>query len=166
VRNWPQLAVVIERTNRNDDMKSASLFAACLALGVPSLAIAAADIVVHRDPGCGCCEQWAAQVRQQFDRRLSIVDDQQRSTFQRAHGVPARLSSCHTAIVDGMVFEGHVPIADMSAFSRSVRVCERSRRNRHAVGSPGMEVPGQAAQSFNVIAFGAGRETIFARHGG
>ena len=34
------------------------------------------------------------------------------------------------------------------------------------VGSPGMEVPGQSAQPFNVIAFGAERETIFARHGG
>ncbi|MFA6115528.1 MAG: DUF411 domain-containing protein [Sphingomonas sp.] len=148
-------------------MKSASLFAACLALGVPSLAIAAADIVVHRDPGCGCCEQWAAQVRQQFGRRLSIVDDQQRSTFQSAHGVPARLSSCHTAIVDGMVFEGHVPIADMKrVLAQRPRGVSGLAVTGMPVGSPGMEVPGQAAQPFNVIAFGAGRETIFARHGG
>lgn len=25
-------------------------------------ALAATDIVMHRDPGCGCCEKWAAQV--------------------------------------------------------------------------------------------------------
>lgn len=23
-------------------------------------ALAATDIVMHRDPGCGCCEKWAA----------------------------------------------------------------------------------------------------------
>ena len=148
-------------------MKSASLLAACLALGVPSLAMAAADIIVHRDPGCGCCEKWAAQVRQQFGRRVSIIDDQQRPAFQRAHGVPARLSSCHTATVDGMVFEGHVPIADMKrVLAQRPRGVSGLAVTGMPVGSPGMEVPGQPAQPFNVIAFGTGREIVFARHGG
>ena len=35
-----------------------------LALALASTpALAATDIVMHRDPGCGCCEKWAAQVR-------------------------------------------------------------------------------------------------------
>lgn len=148
-------------------MKSASLLAAFLALGVPSLAMAAADIIVHRDPGCGCCEKWAAQVRQQFGRRVSIIDDHQRSAFQRAHGVPARLSSCHTAIVDGMIFEGHVPIADMKrVLAQRPREVNGLAVTGMPVGSPGMEIAGQRAQPFNVIALGVGRETIFARHGG
>ncbi|KAH2775539.1 hypothetical protein KXW38_001662, partial [Aspergillus fumigatus] len=88
-------------------MKSASLLAACLALGAPSLAIAAADIAMHRDPGGGCCEKWAAQVRQQFGPTATVIDDRQQSTFERTHGVPAHLSSCHTAIADDMIFEGH-----------------------------------------------------------
>lgn len=148
-------------------MKSASLLAACLALGVPSLAMAAADIVVHRDPGCGCCEQWANIVRQQFGGRVTISDDQRRAAFQRAQGVPARLASCHTAVVDGMVFEGHVPVADMKRV-----IAQRPRGVKELavvgmpIGSPGMEVPGQRAQAFNVIAFGSGGETVFARHSG
>lgn len=141
-----------------------------LAAFAASLSIAGAaavPIVVHRDPGCGCCEQWAAQVRQQFGQRVNIVDDRHRSVFQRAQGVPARLSSCHTAIVDGLAFEGHVPIADMKRL-----LAQRPRGVRGLavvgmpVGSPGMEVPGQPTQPFNVVAFGAGRETIFAHHGG
>src|SRR3546814_2841294 len=88
------------------------LAAAALMLSATA-ASAAGPIVVHRDPGCGCCEQWAAQVRTQFDRSVRMVDDQNRSALQRARGVPASLSSCHTALIDGMVFEGHVPMADM-----------------------------------------------------
>ena len=65
---------------------------------------AAGPIVVHRDPGCGCCEQWAAQVRAQFGRQIRMVDDQSRATFQGTRGVPASLSSCHTAVIDGLVF--------------------------------------------------------------
>ncbi|CAH0350450.1 hypothetical protein SPH9361_01139 [Sphingobium sp. CECT 9361] len=46
-------------------------------------ALAAGDILMHRDPGCGCCEQWAARVRQAFGRNLRIVDDANRTAFQR-----------------------------------------------------------------------------------
>ena len=76
-------------------------------------ALAAGDILMHRDPGCGCCEQWAARVRQTFGRNVRIVDDANRTAFQQQVGLPANLVSCHTAIVDGIAFEGHVPIADM-----------------------------------------------------
>ncbi len=76
-------------------------------------ALAAGDILMHRDPGCGCCEQWAARVRQAFGRNVRIVDDANRAAFQRQVGLPANLASCHTAIVDGIAFEGHVPIVDM-----------------------------------------------------
>lgn len=140
---------------------------ALLAVSLPAVGIAAAPIVVHRDPGCGCCEQWAEQVRQQFARRVTIIDDQLRSAFQRAQRVPPRLSSCHTAVIDGMIFEGHVPIADMKRI-----LAQRPKGVRGLavvgmpVGSPGMEVPGQKAQAFNVIAFGASGQTLFARHNG
>ena len=42
-------------------------------------AMAANDIVMHRDPGCGCCEKWAVQVRQKFGRAVKIVDDANRA---------------------------------------------------------------------------------------
>src|SRR3546814_4341992 len=42
-----------------------------------------------------------------------MIDDNARGGFARAKGVPADLASCHTAVIDGLVFEGHVPIADM-----------------------------------------------------
>ena len=128
-------------------------------------ALAAGDILMHRDPGCGCCEQWAARVRQTFGRNVRIVDDANRTAFQRQVGLPANLVSCHTAIVDGIAFEGHVPIADM----RRVLASRPKGVRGLAVagmplGSPGMELPGVRAQRYNVIAFGAARTSVYAQH--
>lgn len=146
-------------------MRFASLVATLLALGTPSLAAAAADIMVHRDPGCGCCEKWAAQVRAQLGRPVRIVDDIARSALDDRFGVPASLRSCHTAIIDGMVFEGHVPIADMkrilAAHPRGVRGLAVAGM---PAGSPGMEVPGVSPHRFEVIAFGSGAPVVYARH--
>jgi hypothetical protein len=146
---------------------SVRALAAVLLIAVPSIASAAADIAMHRDPGCGCCEKWAAQVRQQFGRKVRILDDANRMALQRRVGVPAALASCHTAIIDGMAFEGHVPVADMKR-----ALAERPRGVRGLavagmpLGSPGMEVPGARSQPYHVVAFGPGGQRLFARHGG
>ena len=121
-------------------------------------ALAAGDILMHRDPGCGCCEQWAARVRQTFGRNVRIVDDANRTAFQQQVGLPANLVSCHTAIVDGIAFEGHVPIADMRRVLASRPKGVRGLAVAGMpVGSPGMEVPGVRAQRYTVIAFEASR---------
>ncbi len=83
--------------------------------------------------------------------------------IKRRHGVPAGLESCHTALVEGYVVEGHVP-ADL--IDRLLR--ERPRLAGIAVpgmpaGSPGMEAPGQAPERYQVVAFEAsGRTWVFA----
>lgn len=128
-------------------------------------ALAAGDILMHRDPGCGCCEQWAARVRQTFGRNVRIVDDANRTAFQQQVGLPANLVSCHTAIVDGIAFEGHVPIADMRRVLASRPKGVRGLAVAGMpIGSPGMELPGVRAQRYNVIAFGAARTSVYAQH--
>jgi hypothetical protein len=128
-------------------------------------AVAATDILMHRDPGCGCCEKWAAQVRAAFGRAVKVIDDANRPTFQRKVGLPATLASCHTAIIDGIAFEGHVPVADMK---RVLKTRPKGVRGLAVagmpMGSPGMEMPGMKADHYNVIAFGMGQPTVFARH--
>jgi hypothetical protein len=77
--------------------------------------------------------------------------------------VPRALQSCHTAVVERYVIEGHVP-AD---------VIDRLLRERPSVvglavpgmpiGSPGMEAPGQASERYQVLAFDQkGRTTVYA----
>lgn len=135
------------------------------AMMMPAGALAANSIAMHRDPGCGCCEKWAVQVRQQFGRNVQIIDDARRNVLQQKMGVPADLSSCHTALIDGMAFEGHVPIADMKRV-----LAQHPKRVRGLavagmpMGSPGMEVPGMKAQPYDVIAFGPTGRRVFAHH--
>ncbi len=83
--------------------------------------------------------------------------------IKRKLGVPPALQSCHTAVVEGFVIEGHVP-AD---------VIDRLLRERPSmvglavpgmpIGSPGMEAPGQAPERYQVLAFDQkGRTTVYA----
>ena len=125
-------------------------FAILLAL-MSSSALAANDIVMHRDPGCGCCEKWAAQVRSAFGRKVQVIDDRQRSSLQRKIGLPADLVSCHTALIDGMAFEGHVPIADMKrVLATKPKGVKGLAVAGMPLGSPGMESR-YPAQAFDVI---------------
>lgn len=138
---------------------------AAFALGVPAAAVAADAILVHRDPGCGCCGEWARIVKAQFGRAVRIVDNANRPALMTARGVPADLASCHTAIIDGMTFEGHVPIADMKrALAQRPKGVSGLAVAGMPLGSPGMEVPGRPAQSYAVVAFGPSGRRIFARH--
>lgn len=66
-------------------------------------------------------------------------------------GVPTRLSSCHTAIVDGYVVEGHVPADDIKRM-----LSERPNIKGIAVpgmpiGSPGME--GASGREYSSYSF-------------
>ena len=84
--------------------------------------------------------------------------------IKQRFGVPAALQSCHTAVVDPYVIEGHVP-ADL---------IQRLLRERPAVvglavpgmpvGAPGMEAPGRPAECYDVLTFDrSGRTAVFAR---
>ena len=83
--------------------------------------------------------------------------------IKRRHGVPLKLSSCHTAIVNGYVIEGHVP-ADLidRLLTERPRVTGLTVPGMPA-GSPGMEVPGQPPQRYEVLTFDKGGATrVFA----
>jgi hypothetical protein len=79
-----------------------------------------------------------------------------------AKGVPDTLMSCHTAVVDGYVVEGHVPASDIRRL-----LAERPKaKGLSAPGmpqsSPGMDMPGQP---YDVIVFGTPEgNKVYSRH--
>ena len=141
------------------------LSAALLFLTMPGVALAASDVVVRRDPGCGCCETWARAVQAKLGRKVIMEDDAARPALRRRVGVPVQFSSCHTALIDGYAFEGHVPISDMKRLlaTRPAGVKGLAVAGM-PLGSEGMEVPGVKSHSYDVIAFGAAGPRVFARH--
>ena len=86
------------------------------------------------------------------------------AAIKRKHGVPTALESCHTALVDGYVIEGHVP-ADVidQLLSERPKIVGLAVPGM-PVGSPGMESPGRKAERYDIVAFDArGTTRVFAR---
>jgi len=67
--------------------------------------------------------------------------------------VPGRLQSCHTAIVDGYIIEGHVPAADIRRLLAERPTISGLAVPGMPIGSPGMEIEGAPTQPYDVIAF-------------
>ena len=123
--------------------------------------------VMWRDPGCGCCLEWAKRVEAAFGRKLPVVNASNMAAVKKAQGVPEALRSCHTALIQGVVVEGHVPPEDIK------RLVASKRRGVKGLavpgmpaGSPGMDVGHNRRQRYQVFAFdSAGRQSVFATHG-
>ena len=70
--------------------------------------------------------------------------------------------SCHTAIVDGYVIEGHVPKDEILRMLREKPDIIGLSVPGMPVGSPGMEMPGRAADPYQVLALGRdGSVTVY-----
>lgn len=83
--------------------------------------------------------------------------------IKRKLGVPRALQSCHTAVVEGYVIEGHVPADLIDRLLRERPSVAGLAVPGMPVGSPGMEAPGRAAERYQVMAFDRkGRATVFA----
>lgn len=65
--------------------------------------------MVYKSPYCGCCEAWAeALTASGIALRMENVEDM--DALKAGYKVPDDAWSCHTAVADGYVFEGHVPL--------------------------------------------------------
>lgn len=83
--------------------------------------------------------------------------------IKQKFGVPRTLVSCHTALVEGYVIEGHVGADLIDRLLRERPSVAGLAVPGMPVGSPGMEVPGQAPDRYTVLAFDrSGRTTVYA----
>ena len=84
---------------------------------------------------------------------------------KRNQQIPPELQSCHTAIVDGYIIEGHVPVAEIERLLEERPDIAGLSVPGMPVGSPGMEVECTADQPYDVLAFDkSGRTQVFASY--
>ena len=120
---------------------------------VMAAATAGADLpsmVVYKTEGCGCCNGWVAHLQEagfQVDAR-NVVD---LMSVKRDAGVPVDHSSCHTALVDGYVVEGHVPADYVKQMLAERPDIAGIAVPGMPIGSPGME--GRGARPYQVKSF-------------
>ena len=109
------------------------------------------EIIVYRSETCGCCSAWIAHLeRHNFDVKDIKVTNV--NPYKQNMNVPAEAASCHTAIVDGVVIEGHVPAQDIKRVLADKGDIRLLTVPRMPSGTPGMDAPGAPKQEFNVFA--------------
>ncbi len=106
---------------------------------------------VTKSPACGCCDAWVALAREEgYD--IEVSDTSDITIAKHEAGIPDDLWSCHTAVIDGYVIEGHVPFAAVEKLLSERPDIAGLAVPGMPVGSPGMgDDPGAR---FEVIAFG------------
>jgi hypothetical protein len=105
---------------------------------------------VFKQASCGCCKKWISHMEDAgFDvkarNRVSL------NVIKKEFGVAPRYQSCHTAVAEGYVFEGHIPADIVQRFldDRPEGVIGLAVPGM-PVGSPGMEV-GDRLDPYDVL---------------
>ena len=134
-------------------LATATAVTAGLTSGFPALAASPAKtpMDVWKDPNCGCCKDWIALMEK---AGFAVTVHETGNSAMRAKlGLPARLGSCHTALVGGYAVEGHVPAADVRKLLQQKPKALGIAVPGMPVGSPGMDGPeyGGRKDPFDVL---------------
>ena len=121
------------------------------------------DVLVYKSPTCGCCAKWVHYLEDngfQVETRDSTAMDQIKANLGLKDD---RLKSCHTALVEGYIVEGHVPVSDIKKL-----IAEKPPiKGLTAPGMP-MNSPGMASiepKGYDVYSFDKdGNIEIFSRY--
>ncbi len=122
----------------------------------------ATPITVYKSPSCGCCAGWVDYLRAE-GFRVTVVDQYDIEGVKAKHGIGPSLRSCHTAIVDDYVIEGHVPANDIWRLLTE-------RPDVTGLTAPGMPQmsPGMLSiepRGYDVLTFDEeGETTVFSRY--
>jgi hypothetical protein len=121
------------------------------------------SIIVYKTATCGCCRGWVEHMRQAgfaVDAR-DLPGNVELMGIKVDAGVPGDMATCHTALIDGYVVEGHVPAEQVKRLLAERPAVAGIATPGMPVGSPGMEGPN--AQPYQVLSWGHdGSRAVFA----
>lgn len=123
-------------------------------------------IAAYRNPGCGCCEQWAAILKDD-GFSVTMTEDGDLAARQAALGIGENIAGCHVGIAGGFAFSGHVPAADIRRFlaappDGAIGLSVPGM----PMGSPGMGAPGSGEPYEVLVLFKGKPPEVFARYQG
>jgi hypothetical protein len=119
------------------------------------------EITVYHSPSCGCCKSWITYLKSN-GFSVKSIEQEDLSEIKAEMGVTGRLASCHTAMVQGYVVEGHVPAGDIHRLLRERPKISGLTAPGMPGASPGMDT---GKDPYDVLTFdGKGKTTVWARH--
>lgn len=105
------------------------LIAVWVFLVEPEPAAPLPTVTTYKDPLCGCCSRWVEHMRSNgWQVEVKMVAEH--------FNVPQHLRSCHTSVITGYIFEGHIPTDYIESFLR-----------QPPAGARGLAVPGMPLES-------------------
>jgi len=115
-----------------------------------ALAQGAPVVEVYKNSTCGCCKDWIAHLQANGFPNVKSYDVG--NAKKRAEvGMSLRYGSCHTALVDGYVIEGHVPAREIKRLLKERPTALGLSVPGMPLGSPGMEVDGGRVDRYDVL---------------
>lgn len=106
---------------------------------------------VFKSPTCGCCQKWVEHVKA-AGFAPAVQDLASLDATKTDAGVPPNLRSCHTALVQGYVVEGHVPADVIHRMLREKPKVAGIAVPGMPIGSPGME-QGDRKDPYEIVSF-------------
>lgn len=119
-------------------------------------------LTMYHGEGCECCLRWADYLEGHgVTVKEQLLNDPH--SIKNDNNIPPRLRSCHTAIVDGYVVEGHVPIEDIRRLLAERPDAIGISAPGMPASSPGMDAP--VSQEYQIILFDkTGNMSVYAVH--
>ena len=140
------------------------LLAATLAFLLTASAAHAAQFVMYRSAGCGCCLEWVKHLRA-GGHEVTVRNHPDMRAVKAKANIPATMQGCHTAFVGGYAIEGHVPLADIERLLKQRPDAVGLAVPGMPMGSPGME-HGDHVQPYKTYLIKKdGSRSVWASHG-
>ena len=108
-------------------------------------------VTVWKTPSCGCCKDWVTHL--EANGFAVRVNDSGNTAARARLGIPTKLGSCHTSVVEGYAIEGHVPAREIIRLLREKPAVLGLAVPGMPVGSPGMDgaVYGDRRDPYDVL---------------
>ena len=107
------------------------------------------DITVYRSAACGCCKGWITHLEEHnFTVKDVVVTDV--NQYKKQMSIPPQAASCHTALVNGVAIEGHVPAQDIKRLLEEKSDIRLLTVPAMPSGTPGMDTAESPKSPFKV----------------
>jgi len=146
---------------KHKHLLSGLLLASSLTLGACTSQPPTTAIIMYKNPNCDCCGDWAKHMRQ---AGFTVAEDARENmdAVKEKYGVSDKLASCHTAIIDGYVIEGHVPAEDVKRLLKERPDVVGLTAPGMPMKSPGMQAEGKNPKNYDVFLFDhQGKATVY-----
>jgi hypothetical protein len=122
-------------------------------------------IEIWKSPTCGCCRDWMTHMTNN-GYAIGKVHDEGNDIARKKLGIGIQYGSCHTALIGGYAFEGHVPAKDVARVLKEKPNIAGLAVPGMPIGSPGMDGPEYKGKkdSYDVLAIQKNGQAVVYRH--